>query len=242
MASGRRIFIGDVQGCREPLERLLALVKFDPANDRLAFTGDLVNRGPDSAGVLRLARSIGAESVLGNHDLYLLDAAAGRETMSPRATFRDVLAADDRDLLLAWLDARPLVVVSDDLILVHAAIRPTWTEFETLGARLTAKRRAAEAAGRSANSDDDVRFAVSARFTTADGRQADPDWPAPERPYVNWADLWRGPRTVVFGHFARQGLLIRPHVRGIDTACVHGGRLTAWIAEEDRVESVPRDR
>ncbi len=242
MAATRRIYVGDVQGCREPLERLLAKVRVDPASDRVLCAGDLVNRGPDSAGVLRLHRTLGAASVLGNHDLYLLDVAAGRARASERVTFGDVLGADDRDELIAWLDRRPLAVVSDDVVLVHAALRPTWRDLETLDAVLTARRRAQETVGRSAWNDDDVRFAVSARFTTPDGRQPDQDWPPPGPPFVNWVDLWKGPRTVVFGHFARQGLLVRPFARGIDTGCVYGGRLTAWIAEEDRLESVPRDR
>ena len=43
--------IGDVQGCAAELDALLALIRFDPAHDRVYFVGDLVNRGPDSAAV-----------------------------------------------------------------------------------------------------------------------------------------------------------------------------------------------
>src|SRR5437899_1742448 len=103
--------IGDVQGCIDPLQHLLARIDFDDARDTLWFTGDLVNRGPASAAVLRFVRGLGkrAVTVLGNHDLHLLACAAGRAKFKPRDTFEDVLNAPDRDELLAWLRARPLL-------------------------------------------------------------------------------------------------------------------------------------
>ena len=49
-------------------------------------------------------------------------------------------------------------------------------------------------------------------------------------------------RTVVFGHWARAGLIRRPQVLGLDTGCVWGGKLSAWIAEEDRIVQVDAAR
>lgn len=70
--SGRTIIIGDVHGCRAELEALLARVQFG-TGDRIVFVGDLVARGPDSIGVLEIARQTGAVIVRGNHEQKLLD-------------------------------------------------------------------------------------------------------------------------------------------------------------------------
>lgn len=122
--------IGDVQGCLAPLRALLEHIAFDPARDRLWFAGDLVNRGPDSLGVLRLVRDLGpaALTVLGNHDLHLLAIAAGAVEPKPRDTLDAVLAAPDRDALLDWLRAQPLLHHDAQLnyTLVHAGLLPQW--------------------------------------------------------------------------------------------------------------------
>src|SRR5690554_3237730 len=103
--------IGDVQGCYDALQRLLEALRFDPAEDRLWFTGDLVNRGPASAAVLRFVAGLGeaAVSVLGNHDFHLLAVASGVRRPSRRDTFHDILGAEDSERLLTWLAERPLI-------------------------------------------------------------------------------------------------------------------------------------
>ncbi len=125
--------IGDVQGCYEPLARLLERLAFDPARDRLWFTGDLVNRGGQSLEVLRLVRSLDASSVtvLGNHDLSLLAIAEREERDQKRVNpdLQRVLFAEDRDALLEWLRNRPLMHVDEGLgfAMVHAGLAPKWT-------------------------------------------------------------------------------------------------------------------
>ena len=106
----RRIFVGDIQGCREPLERLLAACSFARGRDRLLPVGDLVNKGPDSEGVLDLLVELDAEPVLGNHDLSWL--AKGR--------------VPERHV--DWLRAQPIVRRFDDLIAVHAGLHPRWDD------------------------------------------------------------------------------------------------------------------
>lgn len=136
-----RLAIGDVQGCLEELRALLQRCDFSDERDELWFVGDLVNRGPDSLGVLRFVRSLGesAKVVLGNHDLHLLAVALGdgRRALKRGDTLAPILAAPDRDALLEWLLTRPLAVgdirhhgVTD--LMVHAGLLPAWRATEVL--------------------------------------------------------------------------------------------------------------
>jgi bis(5'-nucleosyl)-tetraphosphatase (symmetrical) len=121
--------IGDLQGCYDPLRRLLDSVRFDPARDRAWFAGDLVNRGPQSLEVLRFVRELGAAgaAVLGNHDLHLLAVANG-ERQRRGDTFDAVLAAPDRNELLHWLRRQPLLIQNEDgsAAVLHAGLPPQW--------------------------------------------------------------------------------------------------------------------
>lgn len=105
-------------------------MKFDPARDRLWFTGDLVNRGPDSLSVLRYVRGLGnrAITVLGNHDLHLLACTLGDQQPRRKDTLDAVLHAPDRDELLDWLRHQPLLHLDRALghTLVHAGLPPQW--------------------------------------------------------------------------------------------------------------------
>ena len=122
--------IGDLQGCHQELMELLDSINFDPANDRLWFVGDLINRGPESLQTLRFVRELGATAVtvLGNHDLHLLAVAFGDAQLRRKDTLKPILEADDRDELLDWLRCRPLLHHDDELgyTLTHAGLPPAW--------------------------------------------------------------------------------------------------------------------
>ncbi len=120
--------IGDLQGCYDPLARLLDYLDFSPERDRLWFVGDLVNRGPQSLEVLRFVKGLGhaAVTVLGNHDLHLAMQAAGFGKANKEDTLGAILAAPDRDELLGWLRAQPLFHVEGEWAMVHAGLLPAW--------------------------------------------------------------------------------------------------------------------
>jgi len=210
VGDGRRIFVGDIQGCLEPLVELLAACELDASRDVVYPVGDLVRKGPDSRGVLRYLRDLDARPVLGNHDLCWLERESDEDPESA-----------------AWLRDQPVVRVLHDVIVVHAGLHPRWTE---------------EHLAHVHEDPADVDFAVNVRYCDAAGRRPASDWPPPEPPFVPWDEHYRGSKRVVFGHWARRGLVRTDKVIGLDTGCVYGRPLTAWIAEEDRLVEVPGNR
>lgn len=248
--------IGDVQGCCDALDRLLAEIGFSPSRDRLYMLGDLVNRGPDSLGVLRTLRGFGDAAVclLGNHDLHLLAVAAGLRQPHRKDTTRDILEAPDRDAWIAWLREHRLAVYEHGWLMVHAGVAPQWDldltlrlagEVETLlrGGELEGFLRVMYGNEPSQWRDDLLgadrwRFAVNAltriRFCRAtDGAlefESKEGLDSAPLGYVPWFQA-PGRRTagvpIAFGHWSTLGLINQSELLAIDTGCVWGGRLTA---------------
>lgn len=265
-----RYAIGDIQGSYEPLVALLGKIRFKPDRDQLYFTGDLVNRGPQSLRVLRLVKSLdaNARTVLGNHDLHLLAHHFDPDRPMRRGdTLAPILRARDREALIEWLIEQPLLIHDrrhDDLF-VHAGLIPQWSV--TLATRAA---REAEAALRRnprsflasmyGNQPDKWeptlkprerwRFTVNVltrlRFCKADGtidlnpKGGPGSVTAPWRPWFEH----RGRRTaklrVIFGHWSTLGLLRRPRLLGLDTGCVWGGKLTAVNLDDPDAPAIQR--
>lgn len=147
--------IGDVQGCDGALQHLLEKIDFSPSRDTLYLLGDLVNRGPSSAAVLRRLMAYGdaARCLLGNHDLHLLAVAAGARKPGRSDTIADILEAPDRKAMLEWLRQQRMALLehigNSKLLMVHAGVLPAWTATKTI-----ALAREVEAVLRSPDSDD----------------------------------------------------------------------------------------
>ena len=228
-----RVFLGDIQGCADELDDLLEALRFDPLVHELHCVGDLVNRGPHSARVLRRLRELNAHSVLGNHDLHLLGIAAGEREERTGDTLGALLDAPDRAELLRWLRSMPLVVEWDDLVLVHAGLHPSWKDYGAVARPLEASIRAGEIPW----SSSELAFLTRVRRCNARGDRPKED--DGDEGFEAWDTFYAGERIVVCGHWAARGLVVGERLRALDSGCVWGGRLSAWIAEEDRVVSVP---
>ena len=130
--------IGDVQGCDSALQRLLDEISFSASRDTLYLLGDLVNRGPDSAGVLRRLMGYGAaaQCVLGNHDLHLLAVAHGVRKPHRKDTLDGILNAPDRLAMLDWLRMQRMAILENvlghEVLMLHAGVLPAWTATKTI--------------------------------------------------------------------------------------------------------------
>ncbi|MEJ1169599.1 symmetrical bis(5'-nucleosyl)-tetraphosphatase [Variovorax sp. CCNWLW235] len=130
--------IGDIQGCDDALQKLLDKIGFSPSRDTVVLLGDLVNRGPDSAAVLRRVQGYGASalSLLGNHDLHLLGVAHGARKPSRKDTLAGLLEAPDSEAMLEWVRQQHMAlhmqIDGGDLLMVHAGVLPQWTVGDTL--------------------------------------------------------------------------------------------------------------
>jgi len=211
-SASRTLVVGDVHGC---LAELLALVREAgvTADDRVVFVGDLVAKGPDSAGVVAWARERGAGAVLGNHDDHILQARAGDPNAkeSHRRVAETLSAAD-----LDWLAARPLWLRLEHLaephVVIHGGMVP--------GLPVEEQER---------------DHLLAMRSVRADGT------PSKKIEGTPWGALWKGPEHVVFGHDAIRGLQRHPRATGLDTGCVYGRELTAlWLPAHELVSVAAR--
>ena len=259
--------IGDLQGCAHEAGVLLARIAEHAGGPaRIVFVGDLINRGPASLEALRRVMALGAASgglvdaVLGNHDLHLLAVAAGVQSLSRSDTLDEILAASDREQLLAWLRARPMALMEKGHLLVHAGVAPQWSAAQTMALAHEVesalrgpdwKDFLAQMYGNAPARWDDslqgtarLRCIVNAftrlRLCTADGVMDFKEKESGSAPagssLMPWFDV-PGRRTlgvtVVFGHWSALGLMMREDVIGIDSGCVWGGHLTA-VCLDDR--------
>ena len=247
--------LGDLQGCRAPLDRLLQKVAFSPSSDHLYVLGDLVNRGPDSLGVLQRLSALGASAtcLLGNHDLHLLAVAQGVRKPHKSDTVAPILDAPEREHWLNWLRHQRMAVQAQGWLMVHAGVLPQWDAAQTLslaaevetmlqGPDLTTflPQMYGNEPGRwrdGLQGAERLRCVINSltrlRFCSPDGTMefaTKEGGGASPAGFMPWFEV-PGRRTegvpVAFGHWSTLGLINRHDLLSLDTGCVWGGQLTA---------------
>jgi bis(5'-nucleosyl)-tetraphosphatase (symmetrical) len=256
--------IGDVQGCNDALGQLLDTLGFSPSRDSLTLLGDLVNRGPDSLGVVDRAMALGASAtaVLGNHDLHCLAVASGAQATHHRDTLQPLLARGPQSPQLLWLRQQPLAHQVHGWLCVHAGVSPLWSLDQTLSLADEVARVLQGPTGndflRVMHGDspkvwqDDlvgadrwrhvVNVLTRIRFCNEQGqldlrtKEGAAAAPPGMMPWFN-VPLRRTLGTpIAFGHWSTLGLIQDNQLLALDTGCVWGGQLTAMRVDGGRCE------
>jgi len=258
------LLIGDLQGCGDAFDRLIAVTGFSPSRDHLVVLGDLVNRGPQSLAVLQRLKALDASAtcLLGNHDLHLLAVAQGVRRAHRSDTLEDILSSPERDAWLDWVRARPLATHECGWLCVHAGVPPQWDADQTLAlaAEVGAMLRGPDLHGflqvmygneparwdAALTGADRWRFVINAltrmRFCSDDGtmdfqlKEGADAAPPGLRPWFDLPDRRTAGTPMAFGHWSTLGLINRPDLLALDTGCVWGGALTAVRVDGGRRE------
>ena len=229
METKRTIFIGDIHGCLDEFNELMKKISYNQNSDRVILLGDLIDRGPDSVGVVQRARELKLECVMGNHEHKFLKwfrSQGTRVDVYDRRDFYSKLSDQD----IGYIQDMPLYIELDDVVAVHAGLKPgislsNQTKDDLMYLRFT---------------DADRKF-ISIKKIAKLGKEA--------TGAIFWTQFWQGPKSVVYGHnvHSYETPLIEevaPGVTcyGLDTGCCFGGQLTALIWETKEIVQVQAKR
>ena len=258
--------IGDIHGCFEEFQRLLEIVDFDAAEDRIWHVGDLVNGGPQSLETVRWFKDHDqvATSVLGNHDLHLIAVALGVHNKRSKDTFDDILLAPDRGELIDWLRQRPLLVVDKGRVLVHAGLLPQWSvaeaselarQVEELLTSSKPEQLLEVMYGNNPKCCDDVqtlegrwRLTINAmtrmRVLEANGdlnfsyKSTYEDIPPDKMAWFDADQPAWADHQIICGHWSALGLHRTERITALDTGCRWGGKLSAYRLDDEAIFEV----
>ncbi len=221
----RTIFVGDIHGCIDEFEELLEKLSYDASNDRLILLGDLLDRGPDSVAVVKKARAMNLECVMGNHDYKFMKwyrSQGSRADVYDRKDYYNQLSDED----IQYIANMPTYIELEDVIAVHAGLKP--------GILLSNQKK------------DDMMYLrytdasrkfISLKTINKVGKEA--------AGAMFWTEFWYCPKSVVYGHNVHSfdEPLIEEKAPGVtcyglDTGCCFGGKLTALIWETKEIVQV----
>ncbi|KAF1942830.1 Metallo-dependent phosphatase [Clathrospora elynae] len=240
---GRLVFVGDVHGCSQELEHLLQKLAFDHKHDHLVLTGDMIAKGPDSAGVIKLAQKLGASCVRGNwEDKLLLSLAEAQhrhvlslpgpdESPDRKIDFLDDVSHSHGDYALRslakHLNHGQITYLATCPVILRIGTLPGLGPLVAVHAGLV----------------PDLPLEQQDPFHVMNMRTIDLKTRIPSSKHgggTPWETFWNHRQrklnkeertTVVYGHNRKRGLNIQEYTYGLDTGCVSGGKLTALVVD-----------
>lgn len=220
----RNIFVGDIHGCIDEFDELIKTISYNKSKDRLILLGDLIDRGPDSVGVIKRAQELKAEAVMGNHEDKFIKWINNTNYGEVSTIKKFYLKLSDQDI--QYIINMPTYIKVGNIIAVHAGLRPgisleNQSKEDLMYLRYT----------------DSKNTLFSLKKVHKLGKEV--------LGAHLWTEYWKGPESIVYGHnvYSRNYPYIEepsPGVfcYGLDTGCCFGGKLTAWILENKEIVQV----
>lgn len=258
--------IGDLQGCFEPLQRLLQQINFSSHHDKLWFCGDLIARGPQSLECLNFIYNLGssAQVVLGNHDLHFIACYYGIGEVKAKDKLQPLLKAKNLEQLVHWLRHQPLIHICQqrNAMMVHAGLAPDWQLADALEMSQEVQRqlqqqplnllqnmygnkpvRLADAKTKEQRWRYTINACTRMRFCSTTGalELKQKGHPSDHPDLVPWYEFCRNKilPQLFFGHWAAlNGYSPVTNVFALDTGCVWGNSLTAYCIDSQKRFSV----
>ncbi|MFN3603805.1 MAG: metallophosphoesterase [Leptonema sp. (in: bacteria)] len=196
----RTIFIGDVHGCIHELKKMIDTLR-PKKEDRVVFLGDLINRGPDPAAVVKFVYENQWDCLMGNHEYEYL------KNYKEEKIYQEFYSQIGEELH-NWIQNRPYWIEDKNFVAVHAGILPN-TPLELTQPEVLVSIRT-----------------INDSFLSSDSG-------------IPWFEFYKGEKLILYGHWARKGLTIRNNTIGLDSGCVYGRFLSAYILEERKIIQIP---
>ena len=207
----RKTFVfGDVHGCFKEFLALLKKAGYTAKTHRLISVGDIINRGPHSLEMLEWIKKEGMEMVRGNHEQVFIDGVKGNGYLSPLLQTLKKNMKKDLDKWIKWLSALPFYIEEEDFLVVHGGLVP----------------------GEHPKYSDPF---LLMNIRTWDGKGKD----IKSEFNPTWYSFYKNSKTVIYGHWANQGLNVRKNTIGLDTGCVYGHKLSGVLLPEKKILQVP---
>lgn len=207
----RKVFVvGDVHGCFREFIALLNKLDYSEQTHRLILVGDAINRGPESLKMLKWVQKHQVEMVRGNHEQAFIHEVRERLPLNPIFAKLKKEMKKDLKFWLEWLEALPFYIEEKDFLVVHAGLVP----------------------GEHPQYSD-PRLLMNIRTWDGEGKDMKSEI------HPAWHSLYKGKKTVIYGHWANQGLNLRSNSIGLDTGCVYGHKLSGVLLPERKIFQVP---
>lgn len=198
--------VGDIHGCFDEFLKLLEKINYNKKKHRLILAGDIINRGPKSFDMLRWVKNEGVEVILGNHEQAFIK---GVEKDKPLSSILRKLKNDMGETVkewVQWISSWPLYIEEEDFMVVHAGLVP---------------------GEHPRHSEPD--FLMNIRTWDGKGENIKDESNPP------WYTFYKGEKLLIYGHWAKQGLMVRGNTIGLDSGCVYGKSLSGILLPERRI-------